>query len=329
MKKALILTAKIERWPLAKAFTISRGSKMEACVVTAEVSDGIHTGRGECAPYARYKETPESVLTAIEAIRPVLARGLDRQALQTILPAGAARNALDCALWDIEAKQKNIAAHRIAGLPALQPLTTALTISLDTPERMAEAAAKAASWPLLKIKLGHAHVEASIAAIRQAAPHARLIVDANEGWTPDNLWQNFVACAEAGVTMIEQPLPEAEDAALAAIPHPVPVCADESVKDNSSLAGLTGKYECINIKLDKAGGLTEALRMTGTAKNLGLTVMAGCMVSTSLGIAPAMVFAQEASVVDLDGPLWLAKDRVPGLRYDDHCVYPAEKALWG
>jgi len=323
----LSLRTAIEHWPLANAFTISRGAKTEACVVTVEIDDGKHQGRGECVPYARYKETPESVAAAIEAVKHDA--DFDREKLRHILPAGAARNALDCALWDLEAKRSGRPVHELAGLPAPKPLPTAFTISLDTPETMAAAAAKASTWPLLKIKLGREGDAARLRAVRQAAPKAKLIVDANEGWTPDNLAANFAACAEAKVALIEQPLPEAQDAVLTSLAHPVPVCADESAHDSASLTALAGKYEAVNIKLDKAGGLTEALAMTEKAMQMGLSIMAGCMISTSLAIAPALLFAQKAQVVDLDGPLWLSKDRTPGLRYDNHCVYPAEKGLWG
>jgi L-alanine-DL-glutamate epimerase-like enolase superfamily enzyme len=280
-------------------------------------------------PYARYGETPQSVLQAIESVRTPLADGLDRIKLQTLMPAGAARNALDCAFWDLEAKQSGKPVYRLAKYSVLKPLVTAFTISLDRPENMADAAAKAADWPLLKIKLGQAGDAARLEAIRKAVPKAELIVDANEGWTTENLGENFSACVKAGVTLIEQPLPEAEDDRLAGLPHPVPLCADESLHDRASLQALKGKYEAVNIKLDKAGGLTEALAMAGEAEIMGFSIMAGCMVGTSLAIAPALIFAQKARITDLDGPLWLAEDRPHGLRYD-HCrVYPPDAALWG
>ena len=307
------LSVQIERWPLATAFTISRGSKTEAVVVTVDLSDGTHRGRGECVPYSRYHESPEGVVAAIEAMRPALARGLDRTALQSEMPPGAARNALDCAFWDLEAK----------------PLVTAYTISLGTPEAMAEAAARAADRPLLKVKLGSGDDRERIAAVRRAAPQAELIVDANEGWTEDILVQNLAACAQAGVTLIEQPLPEGRDDALARIKRPIPVCADESVHDRASLAALGGKYDAINVKLDKAGGLTEALALAAEAEKRGFALMVGCMVATSLAMAPAMLVAQRSSVVDLDGPLLLAKDRPDGLRYVGSRAYPSESRLWG
>jgi L-alanine-DL-glutamate epimerase-like enolase superfamily enzyme len=323
------LSARIERWPLAGAFTISRGSKTEAVVVVAELSDGTHRGRGECVPYARYGETPEGVLAEIEGLRPALQRRLDHIGLQHAMPAGAARNALDCALWDIAAKQAGRRAYDLAGMTAPKPLVTAYTISLASPEVMAAAAEKAAARPLLKVKLGGGDDGPRIAAVRRAAPRAELIVDANEGWNEHELAQNLASCADAGVTLVEQPLPEARDGALARIKRPIPVCADESVHDRASLGALTGKYDAINIKLDKAGGLTEALALAAEAERRGFVIMAGCMVATSLAMAPAMLVAQRARVVDLDGPLLLAKDRPDGLRYDGSLAFPSEPALWG
>jgi L-alanine-DL-glutamate epimerase-like enolase superfamily enzyme len=323
------LSVRIERWPLANAFTISRGSKTEAVVVTVELSDGTHRGRGECVPYPRYRESPEGVVAAIEAKRPALARGLDRTALQSEMPAGAARNALDCAFWDLEAKQSGRRAYQLAGLAEPKSLVTAYTISLGAPMAMAEAAARAADRPLLKVKLGAGDDRERIAAVRQAAPQAELIVDANEGWTEDNLVQNFAACAQAGVTLIEQPWPEGRDDALGRIKRPIPICADESVHDRVSLAALAGKYDAINVKLDKTGGLTEALALAAAAEERGFRIMVGCMVATSLAMAPATLVAQRASIVDLDGPLLLAEDRPDGLRYVGSRAYPSEPRLWG
>jgi L-Ala-D/L-Glu epimerase len=323
------LSVKIERWPLAGVFAISRGSKTEAVVVVVEVSDGPSRGRGECVPYARYGETPEGVVAALEAMRPALQRGLDRAALQSAMPAGAARNALDCACWDLAAKQTGRRVHELAGLAAPRPLVTAYTISLASPAAMAEAAERAAARPLLKIKLGGGDDGPRIAAVRRAAPRSELIVDANEGWDEGNLAQNLAACADAGVTLIEQPLPENRDAALARIARPIPVCADESVHDRASLGTLAGKYDAINIKLDKAGGLTEAMALAAEAEQRGIAIMTGCMVATSLAMAPAMLVAQRARFVDLDGPLLLAQDRSDGLRYEGSLAYPAEPALWG
>jgi L-alanine-DL-glutamate epimerase-like enolase superfamily enzyme len=324
------LTVVTERWPIAGAFTISRGSKTEAEVVVAEVSDGLYRGRGECVPYARYGETVEGVMAAMTVLAPQIARGLDRDGLQRALPAGAARNALDCALWDLAAKRAGRPAHALAGLAPPRPLVTAYTISLDAPDAMAAAAAKAAARPLLKVKLGRDDDDpARIRAVRAAAPRAELIVDANEGWTPANLAANVAACAAAGVTLIEQPLPAADDAALADARRPVPLCADESVHDRASLARLVGKYQAINLKLDKTGGLTEALALAAEAQRLRLALMVGCMISTSLAIAPALLVAQQACVVDLDGALLLARDRPYGLRYNVAQVHPATPDLWG
>jgi L-alanine-DL-glutamate epimerase-like enolase superfamily enzyme len=329
MSAPLKLHAHIERWPIAGGFTISRGAKTEAVVIVAQVSRAGRTGRGECVPYARYGETPEGTLAAIQAMQAALEAGIERQALQEHMPAGAARNALDCALWDLEAKVAGQRVWDVLAHTAPRPMTTAYTISLGTPQAMAEATSKAAHRPLLKIKLGGEGDEARIAAVRQAAPHAELIVDANEAWTEGDFERHLAACAAAGVTMIEQPLPAGHDQALARIKRPVAVCADESVHDRASLAGLRERYDAINIKLDKTGGLTEALAMADAAKALGFDVMVGCMVATSLAMAPAMVIAQDARVVDLDGPLLLTKDRDNGLRYDGSTVYPPDAGLWG
>jgi L-alanine-DL-glutamate epimerase-like enolase superfamily enzyme len=326
---ALVLTIRTERWPIAGAFTIARGAKTHAEVVVAELTDGTATGRGECVPYARYGETVAGVVATLEAMRGALAGGLTRAGLQTAMPAGAARNALDCAFWDRDAKASGKPAHALAGLPAPGPLVTAYTISLGTPDAMAQAAAKAAARKLLKVKLGGAGDPERIAAVRSAAPAADLIVDANEAWRADTLAVNLSACAAAGVTLVEQPLPAGDDAALAAIARPIPVCADESVHDRASLSGLVGKYDAINIKLDKTGGLTEALAMAAEAGRLGFSLMVGCMVATSLSMAPAVLVAQRARVIDLDGPLLLAHDREHGLRYEGSLVHPPMTALWG
>ena len=323
------LSVTAERWPIAGSFTISRGAKTEAEVVVATLADGEHVGRGECVPYARYGETVDGVIAAIARLAPAVANGLDRNDLAASLPAGAARNALDCAFWDLAAKRSGTPAHVLAGLPQPNPLVTAYTISLAAPEIMADAAAAAAARPLLKVKLGGPGDPARIAAVRTAAPDSALIVDANEGWTAANLVDNLAACAEAGVRLIEQPLPARDDAALASCPHAVPICADESVHDRASLAGLRGRYDAVNIKLDKTGGLTEALAVAAAARSLGFDLMVGCMVSTSLAIAPALLVAQGARYVDLDGPLLLARDRPDGLRFDGSIVHPASPALWG
>jgi L-alanine-DL-glutamate epimerase-like enolase superfamily enzyme len=326
---SISLTARAESWPIAGSFTISRGAKTEAVVVVAELSDGTHRGRGECVPYARYNETVESVIAAIEAMRPAIAGGLDRLGLQQAMGAGAARNALDCAFWDLEAKRSGRRAHELAGISAPQPLVTAYTISLATPEEMAAAAAKAADRALLKVKLGGTGDPERIAAVRGAAPQAELIVDANEAWSQQNLTDNLAACAAAGVTLIEQPLPAGHDDVLSAFRHPVPICADESAHGRDALASLRKKYDAVNIKLDKAGGLTDALAAAEEAQRLGLSVMVGCMVATSLAMAPATLVAQRAKIVDLDGPLLLARDRLYPLQYEGSRVHPPSRALWG
>ena len=323
------LTVHIERWPIAGSFVISRGARTEAVVVVAELRDGPLTGRGECVPLARYIQTVEGEAAAMDGLAEAVAAGLDRTALQQALPPGPARNALDCAFWDLEAKRAAKPAYELAGLPALRPVTTALTISLGAPESMAAAVQKVAQRQLLKIKLGGDGDPARIAAVRRAAPRAELIVDANEAWTEKNLAENLRACAQAGVTLVEQPLPAGRDDPLASIARPIAVCADESVHDRSSLPSLAGKYDAINIKLDKSGGLTEALALAAAAERAGLAIMVGCMVSTSLAMAPAMLVAQRARVVDLDGPLLLVKDRPEGMRYEGSQVFPPDAALWG
>ncbi len=323
------LSVRVEHWPIAGSFAISRGAKTEAAVVVAEIGNGADIGRGECVPSGRYGETVEGVAAAIAALGPDLPAGFDRTALAARLPAGAARNALDCALWDLEAKRSGIPVHALAGLPEPRALITAYTISIGTPDAMAAAAAQAAHRPLLKVKLGGAGDPSRIAAIRRAAPRADLIVDANEGWTADNLAENLAACAASGVTLVEQPLPAGADEALAAMTRPIPVCADESVHDRASLAALRDRYDAVNIKLDKAGGLTEALALAAEAERHGFALMVGCMVATSLAMAPAMLVAQRARVVDLDGPLLLTRDRPHALHYDGSLMHPPTRELWG
>jgi L-Ala-D/L-Glu epimerase / N-acetyl-D-glutamate racemase len=326
MPPALNITAAVETWPIAGTFVISRGAKREATVVVAEASDGTHTGRGECTPYARYGETVDGVRDAIAA----QGRLVSRAALLRQMPAGAARNALDCALWDLEAKRTGVSAAGLARLPPLHAVTTAYTISLGTAEEMAAKAASAAdAMPLLKLKLGGAGDAERMRRVRAACPQARLIVDANEAWTPDILPELMAAAHTARVEVIEQPLPAGTDAALAELPRPVPVCADESLHTRADLADLARRYDAVNIKLDKSGGLTEALALSTQARATGLKVMVGCMVATSLAMAPALLLAQDADWVDLDGPLLLARDRHPGLRYDGALVHPPPPELWG
>ena len=327
--KSSTLAGRIERFAIAGSFAISRGAKNEAATVVAEVSRGGFVGRGECVPYPRYGETPEATLRAIEGLRDKISGGLDRGGLQAALPAGAARNAVDCALIDLEAKCSGQRAWTLLGRKEPQPCMTAYTISLAAPEAMAVTTARAAHRPLLKVKLGGDGDQERIAAVRRAAPKAELIVDANEAWTPANLERNLAACAEAGVTLVEQPLPAGGDGLLAKIRRPLPVCADESAHDRKSLKGLRERYDVVNIKLDKTGGLTEALAMADAARALGLDIMIGCMVATSLSMAPAILLTPLARFVDLDGPLLLAQDRDHGLRYDGSLVHPPEPALWG
>ncbi len=326
---AVRLAVAVERFQLTRAFVISRGAKTEAIVVVATITaDGV-SGRGECVPYARYGETVESVVAQIESLRPAIEAGADRAHLQELLPAGAARNALDCALWDFDAKRRGIRAYRLAGLGAPSPVTSAFTLSLGTPDEMAAAARAACAHPLLKLKLAGAGDAERLAAVRAAAPSATLIVDANEAWSQANLRPNLEACAKQGVALIEQPLPAGSDAALAQIEHLVPICADESLHDRQDLASLRTRYDAVNIKLDKAGGLTEALALLAEAERLGFSVMVGCMVASSLAMAPALLLAAGAKYVDLDGPLLLARDRPDGLVYEGALVHPPSPALWG
>ena len=322
------LSVTVERFPLAREFRIARGAKTEAAVVTTMIFDGEDSGRGECVPYARYCESLESVCQQIEAVREAIESGCSVESLLEILEPGAARNALDCALWDLEAKRSGRSVASLMFDIAPQPLETAYTLSLDEPEAMADAA-RAANRSLLKVKVGTASDVTRLAAIHAAAPHARLIVDANEGWTEGNIGEHMLAAARAGAVLVEQPLPAGKDAILRDIPHPVPVCADESAHTSKQLGELLGLYDYVNVKLDKTGGLTEALRMVREAHGMGFGVMVGCMVGTSLAMAPAVLLAQTAQFVDLDGPLLLAKDREGGLIYSATTVSPPETALWG
>jgi L-Ala-D/L-Glu epimerase len=325
---ALSLDTFLERWPIAGSFTIARGAKREAIVIVAQIGDGGGIcGRGECVPYARYGETIDSVRETIKGY----SAPLNRACLLQHMPAGAARNAIDCALWDHEAKCAGIPAATLAGLPPPRPLTTAYTISLDKPETMAlkASAAAARGLPLLKLKLGGAGDRERMRLVRSACPTARLIGDANEAWTPRMLPELLAVASETGMELIEQPLPAAADGALASVAHPVPICADESLHTREGLADLAGRYEAVNIKLDKAGGLTAALDLSIHARAMGFKIMVGCMVATSLSMAPALLVAQTADWVDLDGPLLLAKDRAERLRYDGATVYPPDTRLWG
>jgi len=288
-----------ERYPIAGKFTISRGSKTEAAVIVCEIGHNGLLGRGECVPYARYGESIESVSEQIEAVRSAIESGATRQDIQTLMPAGAARNAVDCAMWDLEAKLSGKSVADTLGAPT-RALETAITVSLGTPEEMAESTAKVAHYPLIKVKMGGDNDIERIHAVANAAPNSRIIIDANEGWTEDNIEENMAAAAKAGVVLIEQPLPAGKDDILSRIERPVIICADESVHTSVGLEDLAKRYDAVNIKLDKAGGLTEGLIMRDKATSLGLQIMVGCMVGTSLGMAPAVLLAQKADVVDLD-----------------------------
>lgn len=320
-----MITVSEDRFRLAQAFTISRGSKTEAQVLTVRITRGGVTGRGECVPYARYGETPASVRAQIES----LPDSITRDVLHSALPPGAARNALDCALWDIAAKQTGRRAWQLAGLPAPGPVLTAYTLSLAAPETMRAAASANAHRPILKIKLGTPDDIPRLEAVRQGAPRSSIIVDANEGWTPEVYTDLAPHLLRLGVALVEQPLPAGQDDMLAEIARPVPVCADESCHDRASLAALTGKYDAVNLKLDKTGGLTEGLLARDLARAMGFRVMVGCMVGSSLAMAPAVLLAQGAEWTDLDGPLLLAEDRPTPLHYDAAGVHPPDAGLWG
>jgi L-alanine-DL-glutamate epimerase-like enolase superfamily enzyme len=324
-----VLRVREERWPIAGAFVISRGAKTEAQSVVAEITRDGATGRGECTPYPRYGETCAGVLQQIEAVRPQVEAGLDRQALQTLLEPGAARNALDCALWDLEAKRSGRPAYSLAGLARLDPVKTAYTLSLAAPVVMAQQARANARRPMLKLKIGGPDDLDRVKAVRDAAPLARLIVDANEGLDFAALVKLAPALKQLGVKLLEQPLKAGQDEALEGYDSPVPLCADESLHTRAQLATCAKRYRCVNVKLDKAGGLTEALALVRAARGMGLEIMVGCMVATSLAMAPAMILAQGADYVDLDGPLLLAKDREPGLVYFGSMIEPPSAALWG
>jgi L-alanine-DL-glutamate epimerase-like enolase superfamily enzyme len=323
------VTATIERFPILGSFAISRGAKTEAAVVVVVIEDGGFRGRGEAVPYGRYGERLEGTLAQIATVRSAIELGVNRATLQTLLPPGAARNAIDCALWDLDSKRSGKPVHALAGISAPMPVETAFTISVGTPEEMARAAAKAAARPLLKIKLAGEGNAARLAAVRSGAPNASLIVDANEAWAEADLERNLEACAKAGVRLVEQPLPASHDAMLAKVPHIMAICADESVHDRTGLEALRARYDAINVKLDKTGGLTEALTVAKHAETLGFDLMIGCMVATSLAMAPALLLASRARFVDLDGPLLLARDRPDGIRYEGSMIYPPTRELWG
>jgi L-alanine-DL-glutamate epimerase-like enolase superfamily enzyme len=319
------ITVSHDRFRLAQPFTISRGSRTEAQVLTVTAARGDLAGRGECVPYARSGETVAGVAEQIAG----LPEDFDRTAVQHLLPPGAARNAVDCALWDLAARAAGRRVWQLAGVAEPRPLVTAYTLSLDTPEAMRAAAAAQAGRPVLKIKLGTPDDMPRLEAVRAGAPRARIIVDANEGWTPAVYAELAPHLVRLGVALVEQPLPAADDGMLSEIARPVPVCADESCRDRSSLGALRGRYDLVNVKLDKAGGLTEALALRDAARAAGFGVMVGCMVGSSLAMAPAVLVAQGADWVDLDAPLLLAEDRAHPLRYSGSRLEPPEPALWG
>jgi L-Ala-D/L-Glu epimerase len=323
------LTVTRRAWPLARPFMTAHGVKTTVDVVVAEISDVESRGRGESVPLRRYGESIDSVVAAVDAMKGAVFSGLTRDTLQHALPPGAARNALDCAFWDIDAKRAYRSVAELAGLGAVPALMTALTVAFDTPDKMAEQAAANRTRPLLKLELGGDGDVDRVRAVRQAAPAARLIVDANESWTEAQLRAFMPALVDCRVELIEQPMPADADDALARLERAIPLCADESCRTLADLDRLDGKYEAITIKLDKAGGLTEALALAAEAKRRGLRIMVGGTIGTSLGIAPALLVAQQAEIVDLDGPLHLASDRVPGLRYEGSTIQPPDPKLWG
>jgi L-Ala-D/L-Glu epimerase len=330
MPKSLVV--RHESWPIKGSFRIARGAKTAADVVVIEIADDRATGRGECVPYSRYGETVEQVISEIEALRPDIIGGLTRNELQQRLKPGAARNAIDCALIDWEAKASGKSAAGLLGLPETIPVRTAYTLSLDTPDAMAHAAKIAAlTYRTVKLKIAGAGDLERIEAVRRTAPTTRLIVDANEGWSVDDLHRLPPELARLGVALIEQPLKAGEDDALLGLNCPVPLCADESCHARGDLESIVGRYSHINVKLDKAGGLTEALALAQDATTAGLKLMIGCMVSTSLSIAPAMLLARFAEFIDLDGPLLLAGDRTPSLTSTARgdVLYPPMRELWG
>ncbi len=331
------LTVTRRAWPLARPLMTAHGVMTAVDVVVAEISDVESRGRGEGVPLRRFGESIDSVVAALEAMKGAVFSGLDRDTLQAALPAGAARNALDCAFWDIDAKRAYRSVAELAGVGpgagpgagGVPPLMTALTVAFDTPDKMAEVAAANRTRPLLKLELGGDGDVERVRAVRQAAPAARLIVDANESWTEAQLGEYMPVLIDMRVALIEQPLPADADDALARLEHRIPLCADESCRTVADLDRLDGKYQVVNIKLDKAGGLTEALALAAEARRRGLRIMVGGVVSTSLGIAPALPVAHQAEIVDLDGPLRLALDRGAGLRYDGSTVHQPDPKLWG
>jgi len=326
----LEFTVTEEVWPLQQPFRISRGTRTEARVIVVTAVDGKLTGRGEAVPSRRYRETVASVIIQLEPIFSATGKGIDRKRVQKLLPAGAARNALDCALWDLEAKKSGKRVWEVETLPIVSEVTTAFTISLDTPKKMAANVKAHAGAPILKLKLGGDDLDlARVESVRHEAPSARLLIDANEAWSPQHYENMVPKLARLGVNLIEQPFPAASDEVLHNLPHPIPVCADESCHTTTDLPRLKSLYQAVNVKLDKTGGLTEAVRLTASARENGFQILFGCMVCTSLGIAPARLLARTTDYVDLDGPLLLAKDRDHGLHYENGTVGLPSRELWG
>ena len=323
------LTVTRRGWMLARPLMTAHGVRDTIDIAVAEISDGDSRGRGEGVPLARYGESIDSVVAALDAMKGAVVSGLDREMLQHALPPGAARNALDCAFWDIDAKRAYRSVAALAGLGAVPPLLTAFTIGLDTPDRMAEVAAAHRAWPLLRLELGGDGDVERVQAVRHAVPASRLIVDACEGWTEAQLRAFMPALVDCRVELIEQPLPAGADDALVGVEHAIPLCADESCRTVAELDRVEGQYQAITIKLDKAGGLTAALALAAAAKQRGLRIMVGGGLGTSLGVVPALLVGQGAEIVALDGPLHLAADRVPGLRYEGSTICPAESEIWG
>lgn len=322
------ITASIETWPLKETFRISRGSRTETQIVVVTVSDGKHTGRGEAAPIRRYNQTPESVLAQIESLP--TGNDLNRESLQNFLPPGAARNAVDCALWDLEAKRSGKRAWQIAKIEMKAEVATSFTISLDTADTMGLKAKVHSAAPILKLKLGGDGADvARVEAVHKEAPNSRLLVDANESWTPEHFRDVAPKLKQLGVELIEQPFPASADDVLEKLDHPIPICADESCHTSADLPRLRSRYEVINVKLDKTGGLTEALNLCARAREAGFKLLIGCMVGTSLGMAPARLLASNADYTDLDGPLLLARDRDHGLRYENGKIGVPASELWG
>ncbi|MGN6819286.1 MAG: N-acetyl-D-Glu racemase DgcA [Sphingomonas sp.] len=323
------LTVQGETFPLSTPFRISRGTKTAAEVVTVHIAENGTTGRGECVPYPRYDESVDSTIAAIEAVRDAVQAGAGREELLRLMPAGAARNAVDCALWDLEAKLAGSDVAIMIGLKPLRPIATAMTIGLDTPERMGAAAAALAKVPLIKVKVDRSDPVAQLRAVRAAAPLPRVIVDPNESWTIDEVRSLQDLLVELKIDLLEQPLPAGDDGALAGFVSAVPIAADESIHEASNLADLPDGYGVVNIKLDKTGGLTAALELAEEARRRGLGVMTGCMICSSLSIAPALMIAADSVFADLDGPTWLAQDRDGGVTCEDGMLGPPRSGFWG